>query len=394
MKHHSAFFSRGVRLGLSLTLQGTLLMGPALTLQTFAPLSAHAETIPQVVSFQAVRGEGTSAVAARQDAFRNAISQAVGVFVRSDTTVRDYVTQSDKVRTSSQGFIKSFKLIEENTLPDGIVEAIYAIDVSTAPLKSDLKSVVGTEFSNVGHPTVAVVGWYNAGTRQDKEAGSTAVAALNRALINRGYKVVDASEIERLRKEDAALRKVSESATPSNFEQVARAIAQRLKADIYVTTFGSVGAGKASVATRMYNTSTGQVFGSETGYGKATDASLASAKRAVDDAITRSMDTVLNQLSNHWQNVLQNGQEYIVVFDGYRNGKERRTFKALLEQVSGITDVKQLSASASKAEFSLRGNGSPVELFDEVIELAEAAGMKFVNDEAVIRGSRAVFLLK
>lgn len=397
MKHHFAFlslFSKGKRLTLNLTLQGTLLIGPAIALQTLSPRIAHAEATPQVVSFKAVRGEGTSAVAARQDAFRNAISQAVGVFVRSDTTVRDYVTQSDKVRTSSQGFIKSFKLIEENTLPDGIIEAIYAIDVSTAPLKADLKSVVGTEFSNVGHPTVAVVGFYNGGTRQDKEAGSTAVAALNRALINRGYKVVDASEIERLRKEDAALRKVSESATPSNFEQVARAIAQRLKADIYVTTFGSVGDGKASVATRMYNTSTGQVFGSETGYGNAGDKSLASAKRAVDDAITRSMDTVLNQLSNHWQDVLQNGQEYIVVFDGYRNGKERRAFKALLEQVSGITDVKQLSASASKAEFSLRGNGSPVELFDEVIELAEAAGMKFVNDEAVIRGSRAVFLLK
>lgn len=348
----------------------------------------------QVVSFSAVRGEGTSPVAARQDAFRNAIAQAVGVFVRADTVVQDYVTQSDKVRTSSQGFIKSFKLIQENTLPDGIVEAIYAIEVSTTPLKDDLKQVVGTEFSNVGHPTVAVVGWYKGDKREDTEAGSIAVAALNRALINRGYKVVDASEIERLRKEDAALRKVADGATPSNFDQVARAIAERLKADIYVTTFGSVGAGKASVATRMYNSYTGQVFGSETGYGTATDRSFSSAKRAVDEAVTRSMETVLNQVSNHWQDVLQNGQEYIVVFDGYRNGKERRQFKALLDRVSGITQVKQISASSSKAEFSLRGNGSAVDLFDEVIELAEAAGMKFVNDEAVIRGGRAVFLLK
>lgn len=394
MKPHFAFLARGARLCLSLSLQSSLILGPALALQAFTPFSAHAESNSQVVSFGAVRGEGTSAVAARQDAFRNAIAQAVGVFVRSDTTVRDYVTQSDKIRTSSQGFIKSFRLIEEKTLADGIIEAVYAIEVSTAPLKSDLKSVVGAEFSNVGHPTVAVVGAYHTGTRADREAGSTAVAALNRALINRGYKVVDAFEIERLRKEDAALRKATETATASNFDQVARAIAERLKADIYVTTFGSVSAGKASVATRMYNTSTGQVFGSETAYGNAGDTSMASAKRAVDEAITRSMDTVLNQLSNHWQNVLQSGQEYIVVFDGYRNGKERRVFKALLEQVSGITDVKQLSASASKAEFSLRGNGNPVDLFDEVIELAEAAGMKFVNDEAVIRGSRAVFLLK
>lgn len=355
---------------------------------------AQAATTPDIVSFSAVRGEGTSSVAARQDAFRNAISQAVGVFVRADTVVRDYVTQSDKVRTTSQGFIKSFKLIEEKTLPDGMIEAVYAIDVSVTPLKEDLKSVVGTEFSNVGHPTVAVVGWYKGNRREDTEAGSIAVAALNRALIERGYKVVDASEIEHLRQNDAALKKAAEAATPSTFDQVARTIAERLKADIYVTTFGSVGSGKASVATRMYDSSTGQIFGSETGYGQALTPTFAGAKRAVDDAVSRSMATVLNQVSNHWQDVLQNGREYIVVLDGYKNGKQRRQFKALLDRVDGVIQVKQISASGNKAEFSLRGNGTPVDLFDEIIALAETEGFHFVNDEAVIRGSRAVFLLK
>ena len=63
------------------------------------------------VTIDAVTGEGMSAAAAQADAFRNAISQAVGVYVQADTLVEDYVTKSDKIRTSSKGFIKSFQKI-------------------------------------------------------------------------------------------------------------------------------------------------------------------------------------------------------------------------------------------------------------------------------------------
>ncbi len=380
-------------LGLCVALQGAALLAPTALTPRAVTAAIAATNTPQTVHFKAVRGEGLTKIAARQDAFRNSISQAVGVFVRSDTLVKDYVTQSDKIRTSSQGFIKHFKLLEENTTADGVIEAVYEITVSTAPLKADLKSVVGTEFSNVGHPTVAVVGWTESKTPLDNAVGQTAVAALNRALINRGYKVVDASEIRNLRSKEPTLQ-LSGNTTRDKFNGYARQIAQHLKADIYVTTMGSVSDQKASVATRMYNSYTGQVFGAETAYGTPQDDSVSSARKAIDEAVSKSMQTILNQVSNHWQDVLQNGQEYVVVFDGYRSGKQRRTFKRLLSQVSNVINVKQISASGGRAEFSLRGNGSPGDLFDEIIDLAEEAGMKFMNDEAVIRGGRAVFVLR
>lgn len=355
---------------------------------------ARAASQQKEMTLEAVSGEGMSEQAATQDAFRNAIAQAVGVHVRSDTTVQEYITTSDKIRTSSRGFIKNFQKLSESTDADGVITVVMRVTVSTEPLEADLKNVVGLEFRNVGHPTVAVVGWFKGKDRAETEVNSIAVTALNRALINRGYKVVDAYQIAKLRAEDQALIQASGAATASNFDQLARKIAERVKADIYVTTFGSVEQGKASVATKMYNTTTGQIFGSETGYGSMPTATLTHAKAAVDQAITNSMKTVLNQVSNHWQDVLQNGREFIIVLEGIKTGKQRRDFKRLLSQADGVTEVKQQMVAGGRAEFSVYANTDPIDLFDMIIELAEAQGMRFINDEPVMRGDRAVFILR
>lgn len=382
---------RGRRISCGWLLAATL----SFTLPALGPLPVRAQNVQLAdVVIDAVTGEGTSSQAARADAFRNAIAQAVGVYVQADTVVQDYVTKSDRIKTNSTGFIKSFQLIKESKGNDGVVTAIYKVVVSTRPLAEDVSQVVGQEFRNVGHPTVAVVGWFNGRDRAESEVNANAVAALNRALIDRGYKVVDASQIEKLRREDAEVIKAAGTAQPTGFDKVAQLIANKLLADIYVTTYGSVGGGKASVATKMYNSYTGQIFGSETGYGSYSGSNLNDAKLAVDTAITHTMKTVLTQVSNHWQDVLTHGQEFIVVLDGIKDAKMRRDFKSVLDQATGVTEVRTLAANGSHAEFSISATAEPFDLFDEIVEAAGKLGMHFVRDEAVVRGGRAIFILK
>src|SRR3990167_8473544 len=102
-----------------------------------------AKGIKPIVGIDAVTGGGTTAESARLDAFRNAISQAVGFYVQADTVVENYVTKSDKIRTNSKGFIKAFKLLNESK-DQGIVSGTYRIEVSTQPLQEDVQDVVGT----------------------------------------------------------------------------------------------------------------------------------------------------------------------------------------------------------------------------------------------------------
>lgn len=357
--------------------------------------SAEAEKSSGVKKEETVRAEGSGvdANAAKLDSFRNAIAQVVGMYVRSDTVVEDFVTKSDKIKTKCTGFIKKAKKLDEKK-GDGIVNVVYEVTVSTEPVQQDLKEVVGAEFESVGHPTVCVVGYYKGRDREETEINVAAVTAMNRALIKRGYKVVDQWTIDKLRTEDAEIVKQAAEATKDNFDQVALAIANNLKADIYVTTFGSVSSGKASVSTKMYSSYTAQIFGDDTGYANMTGSTLADAKKAVEGAVGSSMERILNQVSTYWQNLLNEGAEYIVVLENYKDGKVRRKFKELLKKAEGVEKIKELNAAGKHAEYSVYVKDKmPGDFFDDLIGAMEDTGMKVKNDEAVMRGGRAIFIL-
>lgn len=60
--------------------------------------------------------------AAKVDGYRNLLEQAYGVVVTSNTTVRDFVTQSDTIRASVEAYIRGAKVVDTRHLSDGSVE--------------------------------------------------------------------------------------------------------------------------------------------------------------------------------------------------------------------------------------------------------------------------------
>ncbi len=61
--------------------------------------------------------------AAKVDGYRNLLEQAYGLQVTGATTVRDFVTQSDTVRTQVDAFIRGAKVTDTRLLDDGSAEA-------------------------------------------------------------------------------------------------------------------------------------------------------------------------------------------------------------------------------------------------------------------------------
>jgi hypothetical protein len=57
--------------------------------------------------------------AAKLDALRNITEQVNGVHVDSQTTVRDFITENDEVRTDVEGFISGAEIVSEEELDDG-----------------------------------------------------------------------------------------------------------------------------------------------------------------------------------------------------------------------------------------------------------------------------------
>ena len=60
--------------------------------------------------------------AAKVDGYRNLLEQAYGLQVTGSTTVRDFVTQSDVIRTQLDAFIRGAKVVDTRLLDDGSAE--------------------------------------------------------------------------------------------------------------------------------------------------------------------------------------------------------------------------------------------------------------------------------
>lgn len=60
--------------------------------------------------------------AAKLDGYRNLLEQAYGVQITSTSTVRDFILQSDTIKSRVEAFIKGAKVIDTRHLSDGSVE--------------------------------------------------------------------------------------------------------------------------------------------------------------------------------------------------------------------------------------------------------------------------------
>jgi len=60
--------------------------------------------------------------AAELDAYRKLAERIRGFRITSDTTVRDFVTESDRINTALNTFLKGVRTVDVRYLPDGIVE--------------------------------------------------------------------------------------------------------------------------------------------------------------------------------------------------------------------------------------------------------------------------------
>ena len=68
--------------------------------------------------------------AAKLDAYRNILEVIKGVRVDSNTVVRDFMTESDEIRTSVEGVVRNFTVVDQSYLSDGTVEVTVRMNLS------------------------------------------------------------------------------------------------------------------------------------------------------------------------------------------------------------------------------------------------------------------------
>jgi hypothetical protein len=330
-----------------------------------------------------VEGRGFTDREAREDAFRNAAEEAFGAMVRAETRTENYQVVSDRIRSSAEAFVKSFRVIDRHQESDGAVVATYEITLDRATVKDDLEAL-RILAERLGNPSFLVIDDHKAAAnRGDAEATAAAVGAVHKILTRRLLDVVDQDQVERLKSEDAESAGAAETA--------AQRIAKSLHADIYVTVYGHVER-SASVNVRFFEAATGRILGEDSGYSHAVDRYLADQKEAVDQAIVSATSRAFEAMLAYWKRDTDQGQQVPVIAYGLDFGRKIKFRKLLL---SVAKDVKQVSATAGYAEFVVWTNKRPDELSEEIFEAAQGQQLGLRDESAPVqRGNRLIFNFK
>ncbi|NCC25371.1 MAG: hypothetical protein EOM25_09280 [Deltaproteobacteria bacterium] len=199
-------------------------------------VSASGVGAPPAQSVNAAQARAMAKRSAVVAARRNLLEVVQGVRIDSATEVRDYMVQSDRIRSEVHGLLENSRIIETRTLPDGGVEAVVGI-----PLNGELSRILFPQTPKT-HPTLPPVVPPSAPV-VDTSGLETRMAALERSMSGLTAEVrsvlqrvevrLTALEAEAVKAADA---RKSETPIPTENSAVLAPVLEALRTDLAALT--------------------------------------------------------------------------------------------------------------------------------------------------------------
>ncbi|MAO84308.1 MAG: hypothetical protein CMH50_10585 [Myxococcales bacterium] len=300
---------------------------------------------------------------ALEDAQRQAVEQAMGTMLTSETLMENYQIVSDKVFAKSSGYIRKYSIIDSK--PDGKnYKVTIKADVSEGDLANDVDGLRNL-LTMKGMPRVFVVVTESVmGQEAFKgSAGSADFGAVELAIIERlrsqGFLLVDPDVLSG----NVALESVYKSGNVSVSQ--ARNIGKLSGADVVIFGKASVtdngampgmGRGRAnpvhvflgSTNIRAVNTSNGQILATSSATAHVPGTSIGgAAPNALKKAGKSSAKQLVGGLTKTWSSESTNGVRITLTITGVKF-RDVRKAKAMLSNMRGVKSVKKRSFSGKK----------------------------------------------
>jgi hypothetical protein len=161
------------------------------------------------------KGFGGDRSNAIEDAYRNAVSQAVGTYVSSETSVENFVVVKDAITTRSKGYITDYSIINEG-MQTGMYQVEIEATVSLSPLKADAKlladAIGGVRFLVMYDPRKV---------KEDEISNyEFAVERVNEQLAQQGYRYIEKNRFDELQREAMNLMEASDTTEMSYIQRL------------------------------------------------------------------------------------------------------------------------------------------------------------------------------
>jgi hypothetical protein len=315
------------------------------------------------------RGEAIEA------AQRDAVEQASGVFITSESTLRNFDLVSDEVLSRSKGFIRSYDVLKEGQDGPFYGVNIRAVVVKQAFIK-DFEDALEELYRRKGKPRIMlVVQEFQAtnGAAEGLVAGqgesplSVVEKELRKILLRRGFTFVDARMLTR----SSAAQKGGETSRAALLDS-----ARTSKAELVMIGHGRISSqGKlqqfsvveASVGLDVIRTDNGQVLASDVSLSRslhinADTAMVLALQKAAEDIAPK----IIEQVTYLWLAETNTGQRIEMVVRNASFGDLMVLRRALGNTVKGVRSVRQKSYGEGVALLELESRDAPDRLAESL----------------------------
>ena len=358
-------------------------------------LAIKAEGLATYYQNDAARSREEAIEAAQRDA----VEQASGVMLSTESQMKNFELVSDEVLSHSQGFIRKFDVLKEGR--DGLFYrvTINAI-VSRQAFIADVDESLENLYQKIGKPRVMLVVDESDGNGGG-EFAMTAPALkvlekeIRKILLAKGFTFIDARALTK-----GSLVEKANKGTNTSRESVLDA-ARTTKAEIVMLGSGRIGskrklqqfnAVEASVGLDVIRTDNGQIMASETTVAKGLHINVDTAainafKKAAEDLTPK----VMAQVTYQWIKERNEGRRIEMIVKGATFGDVMTLRKALSNEVKGIKKVRQKSFSGGVALLELESKDAPDRLA-ESLYMTDFGGFKLEIQD--VSGSTLTVSLK
>ena len=325
----------------------------------FTTISASAATVEGI-------GYGLTKDAAIEQAKRDAVEVGLGAYISSETVVTA-TSLSDNIYSKAQGFVKTFKVVNETKGPDGNWEVTISAEV-TAMLDEVIRdeAALQTLLNSMNRPRIIFL--VREENLIDNVPTDFAETKLLSVFYEKGFDVVDRQLVQALKGEPDY-----EEALSGNVAAASK-VASQLGADIIV-----IGTAKVSSGGKVYSMTSGQadinakIVRGDTGeilavvpnaHGKKPHISPSTAGvNAMNDAAGKLGNLIMRQLIEKWSTSQSNFIKCYLVLKN-ADFMSYTMFESFLkaQTVSGIKNAYSKSLDDGIAEYEIEFEGKAMDL--------------------------------
>jgi len=253
--------------------------------------------------------------------------QAIKSSFYEEANVRKYIAWEDS------------KVTAQMKVPEGIKRTKF-IRVSKKDLQDYLvaQNIIksATDLGDaLGNPTIMVLPDVASGESPIKVYDTNnlarhAAGVIESHLTAKKYEVI----LPRAQDQLAQMTEMQGALDGQNTDQ-AYQLALTLGSDVYIIFSGKIENAKASVVVKAYETTTGRLLGTETGYSAPRPG--VNMEPLVEEAVSDAIDKVLQRITNYWTDDLKKGVQYKVIFK-IDPSVPKASIQDIQDDISGVLD--------------------------------------------------------